>query len=619
MDLSKKKKEKQEKEASQRGTSRDGSILKKIVKKSYKKSWSDELIWLGVICRGSCFLSHSRSVRIQWGWEQILHLIRTVYWRQLCRYVQRAWSCRGWQYAWMSTLLLSRKWHLFRCKIRESNAEVLILVCTNQRFQTWSTASWPFRSVEAITMARVQAQHGPDKASALSIILARHWASKSCCQFTKFRIACCLGFATCSCSLLFLCSLLLTLALLFGVMIRTSSEVPQTCPPFRSLASLSLCIRLDVYDQYWQLSVSVSVPVHASVFTEGLCAHFKATVWSYQVVTWRIPILRFEQHCSTEVSGFLATFVATSSSRTCSCIQKVWHIFAFTLPSCFQLIRHRILRFSSIQYRPALNRRFRFRSVIPNLCHRISYGMLHWDKYEFTSLAHWLDNRPHVALLQQKSNLSWADQFAPCCINLIENQTPSFERFLTLHRFGSHTQATQCEASWVPHMLLSPLFLGSMFCWCRSVSTSMTNSPTSGLRQASCLLNPQTRLCIVLEQSHKHFLNVLNQSPPVPQAHAITLIPASSISSVAFSAWGLVMPRAFARVRARGQHQIFRHSSIVDLSSLVHSGLVPTQARFLVPSLRSLQLFSSDHQLWIVHKASQGAFQKILDHSCSTT
>ena len=377
------------------------NFKKNCKKKSYKKSWSDELIWLGVICRGSCFLSHSRSVRIQWGWEQILHSIRTVYRRQLCRYVHRAWSCRGWQYAWMSTLLLSRRWHLFRCKFRESNAEVLILVCTNQRFQTWSTASWPFRSVEAITMARVQAQHGPDKASALSIILARHWASKSCCQFTKFRIACCLGFATCSCSLLFLCSLLLTLALLFGVMIRTSSEVPQTCPPFRSLASLSLCIRLDVYDQYWQLSVSVSVLVHASVFTEGLCAHVKATVWSYQVVTWRIPILRFEQHCSTEVSGFLATFVATSSSRTCSCIQKVWHIFAFTLPSCFQLIRHRILRFSSIQYRPALNRRFRFRSVIPNLCHRISYGMLHWDKYEFTSLAHWLDNRPNVALLQQ--------------------------------------------------------------------------------------------------------------------------------------------------------------------------------------------------------------------------
>ena len=79
----------------------------------------------------------------------------------------------------------------FRCKIRESNEEVtmdtklrkhvcqLILVCTTQRFQAWSTASRPFQSVEATTTDRVQAQHGPDKASALSVILARRWASKS--------------------------------------------------------------------------------------------------------------------------------------------------------------------------------------------------------------------------------------------------------------------------------------------------------------------------------------------------------------------------------------------------------------------------------------------------------
>ena len=68
---------------------------------------------------------------------------------------------------------------------------------------------------------------------------------------------------------------------------------------------------------------------------------------------------------------------------------------------------------------------------------------------------------------------------------------------------------------------------------------------------------------------------------------------------VSSSAWGLVTPRAFARVRARSHHQIFRQISIVDLPRilLILSGLFPSQVRFLVPSLRSPQLFSSDHHL----------------------
>ena len=105
----------------------------------------------------------------------------------------------------------------FGCKIRESNAEVtldtklskhvcqLILVCTTQRFQARSAASWPFHSVEAITTTRVQVQHGPNKASALSAILARQWASKSSSpisllgvsQFNK--ISHCLLLLLCSC------------------------------------------------------------------------------------------------------------------------------------------------------------------------------------------------------------------------------------------------------------------------------------------------------------------------------------------------------------------------------------------------------------------------------------
>ena len=129
--------------------------------------------------------------------------------------------------------------------------------------------------------------------------------------------------------------------------------------------------------------------------------HLEVELWD----TWPAEY----QSCTEATIGFVAIFaqffsflILTSSSRTCSCIQKVSHIFAFTLPSCIHMIEHRIFRFSSIQCRPNLNRRFRFRSVIPNLCHRISYGMLHCDKYEFARLAHWLENWPIVSLLQSK-------------------------------------------------------------------------------------------------------------------------------------------------------------------------------------------------------------------------
>ena len=87
------------------------------------------------------------------------------------------------------------------------------------------------------------------------------------------------------------------------------------------------------------------------------------------------------------------------------------------------------------------------------------------------------------------------------------------------------------------------------------------------------------------------------------------------------SAWGLVMPRAFARVRGRSQHQIFRQLSIVDLPRilLVLSRLVPTQARFLVLSQRSPELFSSDHHLQIFHEAPSESSPSVLDCTYSTT
>ena len=62
---------------------------------------------------------------------------------------------------------------------------------------------------------------------------------------------------------------------------------------------------------------------------------------------------------------------------------------------------------------------------------------------------------------------------------------------------------------------------------------------------------------LALEQSHKHILSVFHRSLPVPQSNAIALIPAPSTPSVISSARGLVMPRAFAPVRARYQHPTF--------------------------------------------------------------
>ena len=166
----------------------------------------------------------------------------------------------------------------------------------------------------------------------------------------------------------------------------------------RSMVSLSLCIRLDVHDQYGQLSVSVSgyvsvsVSVSVSEFHEGLCAHIEATACSYQICVCTYQVCRLcarsiiglsqsscggvwdpwpaeYQSCDLNnivvqkaTIGFVATFaqlfsflILTSSSRTCSCIQKVSRIFVFPSLSCFQLIRHKILRFSNIQCRLALN------------------------------------------------------------------------------------------------------------------------------------------------------------------------------------------------------------------------------------------------------------------------
>ena len=98
---------------------------------------------------------------------------------------------------------------------------------------------------------------------------------------------------------------------------------------------------------------------------------------------------------------FFSFLILTSSSRTCFGIQKVSRISVFSLLYCFQLIRHQILR--SLQH-PMLSCSewmLQISSVVPNLCHQISHGKLHWDKHEITRLAHWLDHWPNISLLQQ--------------------------------------------------------------------------------------------------------------------------------------------------------------------------------------------------------------------------
>ena len=77
-------------------------------------------------------------------------------------------------------------------------------------------------------------------------------------------------------------------------------------------------------------------------------------------------------------------------------------------------------------------------------------------------------------------------------------------------------------------------------------STLLVESTDSSLKDVCATLLCRTRrficasrLCLALEQSHKHLLNALSQSLPVPQSNAIALIPASSISSVISSSWAV--------------------------------------------------------------------------------
>ena len=96
-----------------------------------------------------------------------------------------------------------------------------------------------------------------------------------------------------------------------------------------SLVSLNLCIRLDVHDQHWQLSVSVSVSVSVLVFpSHSVCSHrvcrhdarsiisspsSRSGVWD----PWSCNDRLLSNICAT-----LFFLVLGSSSWACSCVRK---------------------------------------------------------------------------------------------------------------------------------------------------------------------------------------------------------------------------------------------------------------------------------------------------------
>ena len=286
-----------------------------------------------------------------------------MYWKQLCNYVQRAWSYHCWQHVWIWTLLLSRKLHLF-----------------DERFATWTrelhwkqnltnTSASRFWSVQLHVSKHGQLHLDHSRESKRSSRLVyKHsmvptkrllYHPRASLGFEKFCVnppldvnqLAKISVVCRSCSLLLL--------------------IHCCHDPFHR----SLCNRLDVHD-HWQLylflvrysnttqtSLQPSRPLflHRSkplrVHTKSVCVRTKSADFApdpssacYQYLgsmACRISILRFEPYCNTDATiGFVlrivATFVRffsffalTSSSRTCSGTQNVSRISVFPLLHCF--------------------------------------------------------------------------------------------------------------------------------------------------------------------------------------------------------------------------------------------------------------------------------------------
>ena len=119
--------------------------------------------------------------------------------------------------------------------------------------------------------------------------------------------------------------------------------------------------------------------------------------WSVGSMACRIPIFRFEQHCSTEATiGFCFAYCCNIRALLFLLDTDIFVSNLFRYP---EILAHLwVLSAVLLPIDPS--------PKSPFLQHRISHGELPWNKYEFTKLAHWLDYWPNVSLIQPKSNLS---------------------------------------------------------------------------------------------------------------------------------------------------------------------------------------------------------------------
>ena len=134
------------------------------------------------------------------------------------------------------------------------------------------------------------------------------------------------------------------------------------------------------------------------------------------------------------------------------------------------------------------------------------------------------------------------------------------------------------------------------------ISICLTNTPTSCLRQAPCLLTPQTRLCLALEQSHEHFLNVINQSLPVSQSYVTELVPASSITSG-------VLLRACCRYTRRRPDRT--HGGVLN----VHMGSFPRAKLHHTPHVHTTHNTTRTHR----HNPHNNTQQHTITHNTTCT
>ena len=256
----------------------------------------------------------------------------------------------------------------FRCKIRESNAEVPMDSKLNKhvcqlialRVQAWSTASWPFHNVKGDHHGRVRA-HVPTKrllsrssSRILSLlkVLRKFTAWRQTIHNFSYCLLCllCSCFAPCSC-FAHCCH--------DPFIVRNASNL-STVPWFhsvcafasrcsKSLTTVYSCFCFGFWIRIWtprKASVQPSRPKPLRVHTKclqtlGQIHHRLVTIillWSVKSMVWRTPILRFDfvLRIVATFARFFSFLVLISSSRTCSNAKKISRIYVLSLLYCFQ-------------------------------------------------------------------------------------------------------------------------------------------------------------------------------------------------------------------------------------------------------------------------------------------